>query len=468
MKIPAVIHQILIEAILLFLSPTFLSSQITFNGRITDTVKCSGQPGQTYSLYVPSTYTGKSKWPVILLFDPGGRGTIAVKAFRPASEKYGYILACSHNSRNGPLADNFTAAGSVLTDLTGRFSLDNKRIYTAGFSGGSRFALALASTNSFITGVIGCGAGLPGDQNLVPSKASSFVYYGIAGTMDMNWLEMSELMTFFNNNTSVIPYLRIFDGGHQWPPADILNEAVEWINLQAMKKKIMPVDPDFISSYSGNIKTLVRNLTGSGNYYDAVRYLEFAVRDFSGEPLVAEMKQMLTSAKQSKEYRESSLELSGIVSREKSLTGKYISSIQNILYSGAVADTTAYRWKKEIGSLIIMREKGSATNRQFASRLLNFISILCSEQGTSQFRQKRYSMSEFLFGLCTLSDSGNPENYYNLARSLSVSDRKKDAIEELNKAILHGFTSKKLIENEAAFNNIRNEEGYKLLIRGMK
>ena len=165
-----------------------------------------------------------------------------MKAFRKAAEKYGYILACSNNSRNGPLNDNFNAAGYMLNDLVKRFTLDEKRINVAGFSGGSRFALALASTNNFIAGVIGCGAGLPNDQSLHPSEKSSFVYYGIAGNRDMNYLEMFDLMTFFNDRTPVIPYLRTFDGGHQWPSLEILQEAVEWINLQTMKKKIVAVD----------------------------------------------------------------------------------------------------------------------------------------------------------------------------------------------------------------------------------
>ena len=449
------------------LMPFSLNAQNFQRGRIIDTVICVNHSGQSYTLYLPSAYSEKARWPVILIFDPGGQGALAVRVFSRAAEKYGYILACSLNSRNGPLNDNFAAAGFLLNDLAQRFTLDNKRIYAAGFSGGSRLALALAASNNFIAGVIGCGAGLPNDQSLYPSEKSSFVYYGIAGTRDMNYLEMFDLMTFFNDRTPVIPYLRTFDGGHQWPSPDILQEAVEWINLQAMKKKTIAVDSAYFSYFSTRIKTMVNNLVNTGNQYDAARYLRYAIRDFSGAPVAREMTKSLTTLEQSKDYRESNREWIIIASLERRRNENYMSLIEKTIYSGSVPDTAATWWRKEIGSLTVMRDKGSPRNSQMASRLLNFISILCSEQGTAYFRQKKYDISGFLFELCTWSDSENMNNYYNLARSLSGSNKKREAIDALNKATEHGFHSRKSIEMEPAFNNIRNDEKFKTLLMKM-
>jgi hypothetical protein len=54
-------------------------------------------------------------------------------------------------------------------------------------------------------------------------------------------------------------------------------------------------------------------------------------------------------------------------------------------------------------------------------------------------------------------------NYYNLARSLSGSNKKREAIDALNKAVEHGFTVRKTIENEPVFDNIRSDEKFKSL-----
>jgi hypothetical protein len=177
---------------------------------------------------------------------------------------------------------------------------------------------------------------------------------------------------------------------------------------------------------------------------------------------------MLTSLEQSKEYNQVSREWSLIALRERKMNERYISSIQGVLYSGSVPDTTALWWKREIGSLKLTKDRANPGNSQMASRLLNFISILCSEQGTSYFREKQYALSGFFFELCTMSDSENPNNYYNLARSLSLQNRRREAIEALNKAIGHGFTSKKAVGTEPAFDNIRNEEKFKTLFAAMK
>jgi hypothetical protein len=356
----------------------------------------------------------------------------------------------------------------MLNDLEKRFKIDDKRIYAAGFSGGSRFALALASSNNIIKGVIGCGAGLPNDQNLLPSEGSSFVYYGVAGNRDMNYLEMFELITFFNNKTQVIPYLRTFDGGHQWPSPDILQDAVEWINIQTINKKLICPDTAFISYYSKQIKALIDKSELSGNKIDEARYMRFAIRDFSGLKFAREISSRLTAIEQKKEFRDASREWNDIASRERKMSEKYIASIREIISSQTVPDSTIAWWKNEVGSLNSLKERSKPANSQMASRLMNFISILCSEQASGYYRQKSYILSSFLFEICTLSDSENFNNYYNLSRSYSASNNKRGAIDNLNKAIDHGLVSKKTVENEPAFNNIRNDEKYKLLLSRLK
>jgi hypothetical protein len=103
-----------------------------------------------------------------------------------------------------------------------------------------------------------------------------------------------------------------------------------------------------------------------------------------------------------------------------------------------------------------------------ASRVLNFISILCSEQGTSYYRNKVYKQAAFLFEICTLSDSENPNNYFNLARSLAGEGKSREVIDELYAAINHGFNSRKMVEADPVFENIRNDARYKVMIIKLK
>src|SRR5579871_430974 len=133
-------------------------------GQIIDSLKCLADASQSYALYLPSNYSPDRKWNVILAFDPGGRGRRGVERYQAGAEKYGYILAGSNNSRNGPWEISLEAAKAMMTDVAARFPIHPDRVYTAGMSGGARVAMEVAlSTKSSIAGVMASSAGFPDD-----------------------------------------------------------------------------------------------------------------------------------------------------------------------------------------------------------------------------------------------------------------------------------------------------------------
>jgi len=79
-------------------------------GQIVDTVRCAADPSQNYALYLPSHYSPDKRWSLILAFDPRARGRAAVEQYQAAAEKYGYVVAGSNVSRNGPPAISLAAS----------------------------------------------------------------------------------------------------------------------------------------------------------------------------------------------------------------------------------------------------------------------------------------------------------------------------------------------------------------------
>jgi len=449
-------------------SQSFLFSQAPVKDQITDSVKCHDVSGQSYALYLPAQYDNKKSWPVIIIFDPAARGRAGINAFVEAGRKYGFILACSNNSRNGPLVESFTAAGAMLQDLEERFTVDQKRIYASGFSGGSRFAMALAVKEKIISGVIGCGAGLANDRNFLPSANSDFLYYGLAGTCDMNYPEMRELPVFFSTQTKVLSYFRTFSGGHQWPAPDLITKAVEWIILQTVSRKVIPSDQTFLSYMENKTQNLINSQLSAGNLPDAIMYMRFAARDFMGTPFASQIAKSLSDSEKSSEYQKAIRNWNKIAATEQEKKEKYMNYLEGIVNSGSLPDSASTWWENETGSLIRLRDKGSPDNSQMASRVLNFISILCSEQGTSYYRNRLYEQAAILFKICTLSDSVNPNNYYNLARSLAGSGKVRETVDALSAAMNHGFNSRKMVEADPVFGKIRDNARYKALILKLK
>jgi len=208
-------------------------------GRLIEDVKCAADPSQSYALYLPSNYSPERAWSLILAFDPRARGSAPVERFQAAAETYGYIVAGSNNSRNGSWETSMAAVRALSADLNARFRIDERRMYTAGLSGGARVALQAALGAKEIAGVIASSAGWP---DATPRKSAPFAVFGTAGTEDFNYLEMRLL-----DRTLTTPHrVAIFEGGHTWLSSDLAVEALEWMEIQAMKSGRRPRDEALI------------------------------------------------------------------------------------------------------------------------------------------------------------------------------------------------------------------------------
>jgi uncharacterized membrane-anchored protein YhcB (DUF1043 family) len=207
---------------------TTVSAQDLPRGQIVDAVKCVDDPTQTYALYLPSNYSPDRPWSLLVGFHPAARGRAMVETYRAAAEQYGFILAGSNNSRNGPWQASAASVQAMSADLGQRFSIDPKRFYLTGLSGGARVAMGVAAGTKAIAGVIASSAGYPDNQ---PRKTVPFVVFGTAGTEDFNYIEMRLLDRALTTPHRVV----VFEGGHTLPPANVALEAIEWLELQAMK-----------------------------------------------------------------------------------------------------------------------------------------------------------------------------------------------------------------------------------------
>jgi poly(3-hydroxybutyrate) depolymerase len=183
-------------------------------GQIIDDVACTDEPTQHYALYLPSNFTPDRAWPVILVFDPGGRGRRGVERYQAGAERYGYVVAGSNNSRNGPWKPGLDAAKAMATDVAIRLPVDSKRIYTAGMSGGARVAMMVAlhpeviagGDHAEVAGVFASSAGFPPGEfrDSVP-----FPIFATAGTDDFNYLEVRTLDRTLKSPRRLL----IFEGG---------------------------------------------------------------------------------------------------------------------------------------------------------------------------------------------------------------------------------------------------------------
>jgi predicted esterase len=250
-------------------------------GEIVARVECSADPSHSYALYLPKAYSENRKWPLLYLYDPGKNGPRAAERFHDAAERYGWILVSSNDTRSdGPMAPNVAAVKAMWSDANRRFPIDPRRVYAAGFSGGARMACLLAQKmEGDVAGVILSGAGFP--DGSPPKKEMRFAVFGAVGNVDFNYGEMRRLDRTLGK-LGATHRLAVFDGGHSWCPAPVCQEAVEWMEIQAMKEGSRAKDVALIEHLFQDALAKADALEKAGRTAQAfLRYTEIS-EDFSG------------------------------------------------------------------------------------------------------------------------------------------------------------------------------------------
>jgi len=469
-------------------SPT--SEELT-PGRIIERVVCKNNSEQTYSLYLPSSYSKTRRWPLIAAFDPGARGNLPVEHFKEAAERYGFIVCGSNNSRNGPMPPTGEAAKAMLGDVVARFAIDDKRVYLTGFSGGARAATTLAVFfNGLVAGVIGCGAGLA--EGLAPSSSLPFAYYGTVGNEDFNYAEMKQLDRALDSG-GVTHHIEVFDGGHSWAPAEVCIRAVEWLELQAMKAGRRARDDSFIDRVFKNVQDAASVNGSADRVYDA--YLGYAAiaADFKGLRDVAEIEKKAALLKDSKavkqainKEREQENEQRHRASELFRLRARLTTQATKAALGGGSSGGVFTQRNEPAGDpdarqpiisdlkgmLLDLKRKSeakeSSPERALARRVLNEFTVASFEQSMHLIQIKKYDLAAA--NLATDAEV-MPDNWrvlYNLACAYALGGDKRRAIEALNNAVRKGFSNAAELENNHQLDSIRNESGFKKIVEGLK
>jgi len=325
-------------------------------GQIVDSVECALDNTQHYALYLPSSYTPSRQWSVILAFDSGARGRVPVERYRQAAEKYGYIVAGSLNSRNGPWEVSLKAAKAMTADVKARLSIDPKRVYTAGMSGGARVAMKVAIDSKQIAGVFASSAGFP--DEFMPRLP--FAVFGSAGTDDFNHMEMFQLDRRMTSAHRVL----YFEGGHTWLPAELAMQAVEWMELQAMKSGLRARDAALLDTWFAERGQRLDALPDNVETLHALIHL---IADFEGLEDVRKFAERAARLLKQQDVKDSLGEESKNEDRELQVQGELF-ELRDRWYNGA-----SFAKLKERVTALLAQSKAAddSEDRRIARRVLS-------------------------------------------------------------------------------------------------
>ena len=423
-----------------------------FKGRILPRVVCSADATQAYAIYVPLGYAPQKKWPVIFCFDPGARGLTPVERLQAAAEKYGYIVAGSLTSRNGPVAANITAMEAMVNDVAAHLMVDPGRFYAAGLSGGARVATQMA-LGGLAKGVIACSAGFP-DPGEIPRRVP-FAFFGTTGTEDFNYSEMKRLDQDLTDRKA-LHRLVIFNGGHEWASVALLGEAVAWLDLQAMRTGARSRDATAIQTALQARLAAVPAPPGPERWL-ALREL---VADFQGLADMGAPEQQareLGATRAVKDWQKGELALAR---REDAQREKL---------ADVAADGTPAEQRKLGAGLRQTADAAEDTpERRMARRLIAEFMMTGRDATRVLFEQKDYAAAAGWLELQVVLRPGQPRSWYDLARARAFDGSKPRALEALKQAVAAGFRDASRAETDPAFVKLAGDSDFKELLSAMK
>jgi dienelactone hydrolase len=453
-------------------------------GVVIPRVVCIDHPEQSYALYLPSNYSPEGKWPILYLFDPAARGSIPVVLAKDAAEKFGYIVIGSNNSRNGQPKLDLDAAIAIGNDSHLRFTIDDRRVYFAGFSGGARLATALAlGCHDCAAGVISNGAGFPLDRP--PSTQTHFSYFATIGMSDFNYPEAVVLAQKLDQLD--LPHrLRRFDGSHEWAPAEAWLEALAWMNLLAMRQDRLARDPEFIAQQFEAETQRAQELEKRGDIYAAWWEYRGVASDFAAlrdvasiakhaedlhhspsfhnaekqemedfkeqqrlaEPIVSGMAALAQGGGDQTQIRQQlhrqSTELR-IAKEEQNLAGPAFSGTEVLVEGGGDQAQTSHKLRGQIAALWAAKERERKEDRRrILVRVLGEVRSIAYDSAEGRMRAGDSALASVYFELASEALPNEPWLLIRIAQAQAQLGHRKDALKTLRRAREMGLNAESL------------------------
>jgi dienelactone hydrolase len=428
-------------------------------GEIIEKVRYRNDTTLSYCLYLPKDYNTEKKYPVVYAFDPHSTGKLPVSKYKELAEKYGYILVGSNNSQNGNAWELSKAlANNMFSDSKSRISIDPNRVYLLGFSGGARIANAVTLSDNSINGVICCGAANP--AALPGFERNNYTFMGIAGNTDFNYAEVKRYELLDLAPKRIKHTVITFDGKHEWPPLNTMEEAFLWLQLNDMRKNAALKNDSLVNKNVAEERKKLDAFVKADKDYEAYEVCKRTLNYYEGLADLTHFfdafKTLQTSESVDKQLKKNELDWT----REEKLKEEFLNNFQ-------VHDFPW--WQNEVASLNQQikssKDKEDALIKQ---RLLGYLSLVCYMQTNGALKENNLQAAEYFDKMYVLVDPTNSEAYYFNAEIKAKQGNKDAALKALEDAVKNGFEDKGRMERDSAFTGMKDKKEFNNILAKIK
>jgi dienelactone hydrolase len=425
-------------------------------------------PTQSYTVYLPSHYSADRPWPILYVFDPFARGKTSVEVYKDAAEKYGYIVAGSNNSKNGPTAAQLAAAQAMWLDTHRRFAIDKSRVYTTGLSGGARVAtsFALYCYTCSVAGVIAHGAGYPVMQNPKQPANDRFAYYVAIGDADFN---LPEIVALRKKKEEAGPpcKVKIYPGPHQWAPPEIVEDAIEWLELKAMQAGTEKVDPAFVDKIFKKTQAEAAQAQQRGDVLTQYYALLSLVQDFQGLEDTASSAGKLAQVKSSKALKNAEHKLRSQIEEQANLTNTIAGELAQL---GAADENARAGLGRQISSAMSdlrRRANSNSGDHLVYSRAFTQLWIQGLEAGQDAFRENNLITAIAYFESMAEASPDQAWPLLLVAEAQVRSGNKKAAVKAIEQAVRRGLKRAQTLTQDPELQPLASDPAFQRIVQSL-
>jgi poly(3-hydroxybutyrate) depolymerase len=427
-------------------------------GRLVEHVPCPADPTERYTLYLPSAYETTRRWPLLLVFDPGARALRAAEEFQAAAERFGWVVAVSEDSRNGPWEVSQRAVRAMWPALVDGYAIDPARIYAAGHSGGASVAWALAAATGQVAGVIASGQPDPGRE---AGKPSAFAWFGTAGYDDFNFVPAKTIDA--RMEASGRPHrLEFFDGGHQWPPTDLAEAALGWMEVTAMKESRRRPDGGLVASLLSADLTRARTLEERGALTEARRSYATIVEAYARLTDVAEARTRTAALDASERLKA----LRRTEERTDAREHERVTAVERMLTRLAGQEPASLAELENLidFSSLLKKSRGDDYEARSARRTLALLSAELPSARRQFDASRDFGRAAAALELAATIHPERTGLWIELAAERVLSGQKGLAIAALARAVDAGY-DREALRNDARFERLRGTEAFEKIVK---
>jgi len=420
-------------------------------GRVVDSISCKSQPGNTYALYLPSYYSTDKKFPCIFFFDAHARGALPLRKYKDLVEKYGFVCIGSDVSKNGMQWQvTNDLINTMMGDVRTKININSKRIYAAGFSGGSRVAATLAITNNDIAGVIGCAAGFSGEN--IQRK---FDYFGMVGEYDFNLIEMKKLDQDLEAG-HFTHQLLMFVGKHDWPSASDFESALLWMQLNAIKENLQSGNKTIVEAFKADFSKRIEVAKKANDYCKAHVLLDGVIRAMSGIEDIAPYQKQLADISSGDKMRTA-------FALQDKIENTEINQQQELASQFTMHDEKW--WSNKISELNKnIHTAHTPQESNMYKRLVNYLGLVAYMNTNHALSAGDLPNALKYVTVFKMADPDNPDCYYLAAQYYMGKADQQQALLSLKRSADLGYSDISQITGEQAFAALRNTDDFKNIV----